>query len=154
MKYYINTKNVIYYGDRQDEDRELTCSEVEIYNKYFTIEPELEEIKAAKLKEINDVYENKSKMVKEDTPQEEVLTWDIQKIEAEGFEKDNSYQTSFIDGIALHRNIDRRELIDKILQKVRNFNNYMAEMTGVRQFYEDQIKYAKTIEEVENIRWI
>lgn len=109
--------------------------------------------KAAKLQEINIIYEQKASAVKIDTPDSEVLTWDIQKNEAEKWQADYDAATPFIDGLALARGIDRNELLQKVINKVKVYNEYMAALTGERQRYEDSLKAAATIDEVEAVVW-
>lgn len=147
--YYINKNGQVYIGDMVESDRVATDSEIEVY--YGS---KLDISKNNKLNQINLIYQKKSKIVKNDTPTDEVLTWDIQKNEAEAFEKDEASATPFIDGIASARKIDRIFLLNKVLEKTKIFNDYMAVLTGTRQFYEDQIKSAQSIKEVEEIIWI
>lgn len=116
-------------------------------------EKTLDEVKLDKIYEINAIYEQKSETIKIDTPESEVLTWDIQKNEVEGYMKDNSFPTPFIDNLALSRQINKSELVHKIITKVVAFNTYMAKITGQRQFYEDKIKAAVNKSEVESIVW-
>ncbi len=122
--------------------------EVNIEQPYV---PTLEEVKANKLAAINSTYEQLAKQAQIDTPDSEVLTWDIQKAEAEAWEKDNSTPTPFIDGLALGRGVDRVELILKVLEKVKAYSTFMSMLTGIRQGCEDKIKTANTIDDVTSV---
>lgn len=148
-KYYIKKDGQIYTGDMQNGDRIATDDEVIAY--YGS---PLDNAKKEKIVELNRTYEDKASNVKLDTPADEVLTWNIQKTEAEAFALDDTATTPFIDGLASARQVDRVFLINKILEKTRAYNDYMAYLTGTRQFYEDQIKMAQTIIDVEAVQWL
>lgn len=113
----------------------------------------LENLKIKKNKEINQTYEQKASLVKIDTPDSEISTWYIQENEAVAWQDNNTFLTPFIDGLAKARQVDRLELIDKILTKVNVYKTFMGSLTGQRQYFEDLIKLAKTKEEVETIVW-
>lgn len=122
---------------------------------FVIIKPEqsLEDIRKNQIKEINRVYEEKASMVKIDVPESEVNTWYIQEAEAMEWCKDDSVETPFVDSLAEARKIDREDLLKRIENKVTNFKLYMGALTGSRQYYEDQINEASTIEEIEAVIW-
>lgn len=113
----------------------------------------LTELKEIKKAEINAIYEQKASLVKIDTPESEISTWYIQESEALEWDKDNTKLTPFIDGLASARQMNRLELLGKVLNKVKTFKSYMSELTGKRQYLEDLIKVATTKEELDNIKW-
>ncbi|MDR1694123.1 MAG: hypothetical protein LBR70_02900 [Lactobacillaceae bacterium] len=117
------------------------------------IDKELSLLKADKLSEINVIYESRVSQVNSESPQSEILTWDIQKIEAEKYILDSSSPTPFIDGLVEARKIDKSALVDKIISKVSAYNSFMSSLTGERQFYEDKIKEADTVEKLNQIIW-
>ncbi len=114
---------------------------------------ELEAAKAAKLLEIN----NKAQAFIDalaslnEVPDFEVRTWVKQAQEAYAWEIDNAAPTPTLDLIALCRGVDRVELITKALQKAKQFDLLVGYTTGVRQGYEDQLKAAMVLAEVEAI---
>jgi hypothetical protein len=114
----------------------------------------LPEAKAAKLSEINGAYDMRANAVRVDTPDNEVLTWDIQRDEWLKWSADNTVATPFIDGLAQFRGVDRMDLMAKVGQKVMAFQSYMAMLTGKRQGYEDAIAAAETTVEVAGVVWI
>ena len=148
MIYYITKNKELYIGDKILGDREATAEEI-----LEILGDPIKNFKQEKLLEINQEYESQATYIKENIPQTEILTWDIQKNEAENWQKDNSFPTPFIDTMAQSRNMGKTELMTKIINKTKNFNLYIANLTGRRQKYEDQIEQATTIQELENIKW-
>ena len=130
---------------------------LDIINKELILsdfpEPSFNEQKYQKLLEINSIYEEKAAKIKSDTPESEVLTWNIQQTEYEKWSIDNSSPTPFVDNLAQAREIEKTILIEKIGAKINAFKSYMAQLTGERQKFEDQIKSAKTPDELKSIIW-
>lgn len=113
----------------------------------------LGEIKTNKLTEINTAYTNAVSVARVGVPEDEVLTWDIQKLEAQAWSVDSTVSTPFVDGLALGRDMDRVELLEKILVKVEAYQALVSYATGVRQRLEDAINSAEMVEEVNAIAW-
>lgn len=114
---------------------------------------ELEAAKAAKLLEIN----NKAQAFIDalanlnEVPDFEVRTWVKQAQEAYAWEVDNTAPTPTLDLIALGRGVDRVELITKALQKAKQFDVLVSYTAGVRQGYEDALKAASALVDIEAI---
>lgn len=115
--------------------------------------PTLEQAKATKLLEINSIYEDRAQLVRIGVPENEVLTWDIQKLEAEAWQINSAASTPLIDELARSREMDRVVLLGKVLEKVTAYRVYIGGLTGVRQRLEDLISVATTVEQVEAITW-
>lgn len=113
----------------------------------------LEPLKKLKLENINYEYNYRAELPKVGTPQVEVETWDIQKSEAEAWEKDNNSSTPFIDKLAESREMDRELLISKVLEKTIAYRDYIGTLTGIRQKLEDRIKAANNIDDLNLITW-
>ena len=111
-------------------------------------EPTIEEIKAAKLAEINSAYDVATSSLVSTYPDTELLTFDKQEKEAREWKADNSVSTPFLDGLALARGIDKAELVDRVIAKADAFEKEVATLTGLRQKYEDQLALAKTAEDI------
>lgn len=116
-------------------------------------EPTINELRAAKIQSINDTYEQQARLVRVDVPENEVLTWDIQKLEAEAWQINPEVTTPFINALAEARQIDRAILLEKVLEKVTAYRNYIGGLTGTRQRLEDLVNAATTKEELEAIVW-
>lgn len=111
-------------------------------------EPTLDELKSAKLSEINSEYDSSTSSIVSTYPDMEVLTFDKQEKEARSWYVDNSVSTPFLDGLALARGIDKAELVRRVIAKSNAFQTAVATLTGLRQRYEDQLSMATTAEEV------
>jgi hypothetical protein len=72
-------------------------------------------------------------------PEFERLTWPSQKADAEAWAKDKTAETKTLDIIAVSREEDREELIQKTLEKVDQYNNFAAMLAGKRQKLEKEI---------------
>lgn len=110
--------------------------------------PSIEEIKSAKLSEINAAYNAATSSIVSTYPSTELLTFDKQEQEARAWDADNSVSTPLIDALALGRGIDKAELVRRIIAKADAFAVATGYLTGQRQKYEDQIEAATTSEEV------
>lgn len=124
------------------------------YLKGFAPKQSIEELKTIKLQEINNDYTKRASLVKTGTPEDEVLSWDIQKLEAQAYIKDNKSPTPFIDALVINRDVKKEWLINKVLEKVKAYESYIGSLTGKRQKYEDKIKLAKTVEDLNLIIWV
>ncbi len=110
--------------------------------------PTLDEIKDAKLAEINGKYNVATSDLVSTYPSTELLTFDKQEKEARQWKADNSVATPFLDGLALARGIDKAELVDRVIAKADAFEKAVATLTGLRQKYEDQLALAQTAEDI------
>ena len=111
-------------------------------------EPTLEELKAAKLTEINAAYDDAVSLLVADYPSNELLTFDKQEAEARAWTADQSADTPLVDALALGRGMDKAELVSRILAKADAFAVATGYLTGLRQKYEDRLGLAQSAEDV------
>ena len=111
----------------------------------------LEELKANKLSEINSKYNIATESLVSTYPSTELLTFDKQEQEARAWLKDNNVETPLIDSLAEGRQIDKADLVNRIINKADLFAIQTGYLTGQRQHYEDQLELATTKEEIEAI---
>ena len=111
----------------------------------------LDELKAAKLTEVNESYDTATSALVSTYPDTELLTFDKQESEARAWQADNSASTPLIDALALGRGIDKAELVRRIIAKAEAFATATGYLTGQRQRYEDILDAATTAEEIEAI---
>ena len=71
--------------------------------------------------------------------------------EIERIIKDNNVETLLIDALAEGRQIDKADLVNRIINKADLFAIQTGYLTGRRQYYEDQLELATTKEEIEAI---
>ncbi len=162
---YVITKHGYLYHIPNNEE---FASEFAQVDEYANTHPEvvekeqpvqsktltLEDAKADKLAEINEQYETLAKQAQVDVPDSEMLTWDIQKSEAEAYQQDSSSPTPFIDTLALGRNMDKVELIEKILAKAVQYQQFIGLITGIRQQAEDMLKQADNTSDLLSISFM
>lgn len=95
----------------------------------------------ALFKENNISYEKATQTVTGDYPQMEKDTWPTQDKESRKWVNDPvNAKTPWIDRAASTRVLGREEYIRRTLAKAYQFNELSAHFTGLRQYYEDQIK--------------
>ena len=111
----------------------------------------MEKLKAAKLSEINAAYQQAIAEMTPGYPDDERLTFDKQEQEARGWLADNSFSTPFVDALAAGRQMDKAELIKRIIIKADAFALASGSLTGQRQRYEDMLDVAQDTEAVEAI---
>lgn len=105
-------------------------------------------IKAGKLAEINDAYQQAIATLTPTYPDDERLTFDKQEQEARAWLADNSTPTPFIDALAAGRQMDKAELVSRIIAKADAFALASGSLTGQRQRYEDMLDVAETADAV------
>lgn len=111
-------------------------------------EPELPELKAIKLNEINATYQQAIATLTPTYPDDERLTFDKQEQEARAWLADNSTSTPFIEALAAGRQMDKAELVSRIIAKADAFALASGSLTGQRQRYEDMLDAAQDAEAV------
>lgn len=108
----------------------------------------LPELKAFKLEEINVLYQQAIATLTPTYPDDERLTFDKQEQEARAWLADNSTPTPFIDALAAGRQMEKAELVSRIIAKADAFALASGSLTGQRQRYEDMLDVAETAEAV------
>lgn len=109
------------------------------------------QLKIEKLNEINAAYQQAIATLTPTYPDDERLTFDKQEQEARAWQADNSTSTPFVDALASGRQMDKAELVSRIIAKADAFALASGSLTGQRQRYEDLLDAAETAEEVEAI---
>ncbi len=109
------------------------------------------QLKIEKLNEINTAYQQAIATLTPTYPDDERLTFDKQESEARTWLADDSTSTLFVDALASGRQMDKAELVNRIIAKADAFALASGSLTGQRQRYEDLLDAAETAEEVEAI---
>lgn len=111
----------------------------------------LKSLKARKLAEINSAYQQAIATLTPTYPDDERLTFDKQEQEARAWLADDSTSTPFVDALAAGRQMDKAELVSRIIAKADAFALASGSLTGQRQRYEDLLDDAETADAVEAI---
>lgn len=113
----------------------------------------LDSAKSAKLAEINAKAQEFINVLVgyNETPPFERDTWPVQREEAKAWFADNSVATPNLARIALLRGLPLDDLRNKAYQKAVAYEDISFTVTGVRQKYEDQLKAAQSLEQVQAI---
>ena len=120
-------------------------------NSYIIVaipKPDLPELKAHKLNEINALYQQAIATLTPTYPDDERLTFDKQEQEARAWLADSSTSTPFVDALAAGRQMDKAELVSRIIAKADAFAIASGSLTGQRQRYEDMLDVAETADAV------
>ena len=119
------------------------------------IQPTLEEYKEKKLNFINAMFELEAQTLKDIIPNDERLSWDTQKLEAERFlQTGDKTQAPVLEALSLSRGLDINDLAQKVLQKNKAFNENIAKLIGNRQNLQKQIEQATNYKEVLAIEYV
>lgn len=110
--------------------------------------PTLDELKAAKLAEVNAAYDMAASSLVNTYPATELLTFDKQEQEARAYAADSSASTPFLAGLAKARGITLDDLVGRVIAKSDMFASAVATLTGQRQRYEDLLDATTTAEEI------
>lgn len=133
-----------------EQDVELSHNGVWYLSGYAPEQP-VDLAKKEKLAEINSAYESATSALVSTYPQTELLTFDKQEQEARAWTEDSAAETPLVDMLAAGRQMDKAELVRRIIAKADAFALATGYLTGQRQRYEDLLNEAKTLEEVEAI---
>jgi len=113
----------------------------------------LEEQRAAAMMRVNSGYEAEMNEILRQYPQAETLTWDKQEREARAWSADDTALTPYVDAIAEGRDMDKAELVTRIVAKADAWIQASGLATGKRQALEDQISAADSVESLNAIAW-
>jgi hypothetical protein len=116
----------------------------------------LEQLKSAKLGEINAACDAACGEVQSGYPAAEVLSWTKQESEARAYLADDNAATPLLNALALARGIDKAELAARVIAKADAFAVFSGVMIGKRQALEDALNALPadaTAERVAEIVW-
>ena len=114
-------------------------------------EVSLEEVKAAKLSEINRAADAAIATLTATYPDREISTFDKQEREARDWTADNTASTPLLSVLAQARGIPLDELVRRVLAKADAFAVASGSIIGQRQALEDRLDACTTLEEVQGI---
>ena len=115
-------------------------------------EPTLEDLRTAKIVEINKGYNAVMAYIQADYPAEEVLSWGRQASQARELLVNPDAEAVFVRVLASQKNISVNEMRDRILRNATNWEPIAALLTAQRQIMEEAAYMAQTIADVENIK--
>lgn len=156
MPYYKDTENNLHFLSQQDVASggksylPLGCVEVEAP---VPAAPTLDELKAAKLNEINAICEKSIAVLRAGYPDSEVLSWSKQENEARAFVADANAATPLLDALATARGIGKADLAGRVIAKADTFAALSGALIGKRQGLEDQIAAATTKDVLDGVAW-
>ena len=150
------------YHIPNDDEYQNTWSEIhtyaEAYPECVTEEepyeppvPTLEEVKAAKLSEINAVADRAIGTLTVTYPDREISTFDKQEAEARAYAADPTASTPLLSALAQARGIPLSDLVGRVLAKADASAVASGSIIGQRQALEDRLDACTTLEEVQGI---
>lgn len=141
------------YADGKPAGEDYLRRTLEFYG--YPVGPELltlEELKAAKLAQINEGCQSALAALTPTYPEKELLTFERQEREAHALLAGDSSDVAHITAIASGRGIPVEELARKIVAKADAFSLASGLLIGRRQRYEDILEGAQTKEAVAAIQ--
>lgn len=113
--------------------------------------------KADKLAEINATCEHGIGELTATYPASEVTTFNKQESEARAYLDDANAPTPLLDALATHREMDKDELVSRVIEKADAFAAASGAIIGKRQKLEDALNLltsdANTINDIAAITW-
>lgn len=114
-------------------------------------EPTLEEVKTAKLSEINAAADRAIATLTATYPDREISTFDKQESEARAYAADPTASTPLLSALAQARGISLPDLVERVLAKADAFAVASGSIIGQRQALEDRLDACTTLEKVQGI---
>lgn len=160
---YVITKNgmpyhVYLYAAEFAEEWDAVFAYAEAHPECVTEEqpyvppvPTLEEVKAAKLSEINAACDGLLNALTATYPDWEISTFDKQESEARAYAADPTASTPLLSALAQARGISLPDLAERVLAKADAFVVASGSIIGQRQALEDRLDVCTTLEEVQGI---
>lgn len=111
--------------------------------------PTLEEVKAAKLAEINAAADRAISKLTATYPDREIATFDKQEAEARAYSADPTAPTPLLSALSQARGVELPELVRRVIAKADAFAVASGSIIGQRQALEDRLNACATLEEVE-----
>ena len=115
-------------------------------------EQTLEDMRLAKLDEINAGYSAAIKYIQAGYPIEEVLSWDTQYLQSKELLENPEASAIFVRQLATQKNISLEEMRDRILANAESWQYVAGLLTAQRQIMEEAALLATSVEEVEKIK--
>jgi|GEM_PF-5014496 len=113
--------------------------------------PMLELAKQNKLAEINAAFDAKSAAITATYPENEVLTFDQQVVEAQAYQADSKAVCPMLQALSAARGIALDELCRRVLAKHQAFSFATGTLMGQRQAMEDMLDAAVSVNDVASI---
>ena len=118
---------------------------------YIPPVPTLEEVKAAKLSEINRAADAAIATLTATYPDREISTFDKQEREARDWTADNTASTPLLSVLAQARGIPLSDLVGRVLAKADAFAVASGSIIGQSQALEDRLDACTALEEIQAI---
>lgn len=99
--------------------------------------PSLNDLRAAKLAEINAEYETRAQQVAVGVPASEVVSWPKQEAEARALKADSKADALTLRAMAASRGVPLEVLAEKVIGKADAYSICIGKITGDRQRLED-----------------
>lgn len=129
-------------------NKAMICDKGDWYEVVALPEQTLEEVKAAKLAEINGACDRILKDAVKTYPETEVMTFDQQVMEARTYMADPTSDVSLLASLASTRGIELADLAARVMAKHQAFSALSGAVIGQRQALEDQLDACASIDEI------
>ena len=115
------------------------------------VDPPLEEVKAAKLAEINAECQRMLESLTPTYPERELTTFDKQESEARAYAADATASTPLLSALAAGRGIELADLVQRVIAKADAFTIASGFIIGQRQALENRLDAAQTVDDVQAV---
>ena len=129
-------------------NKAMICDKGDWYEVVALPEQTLEEVKAAKLAEINSACDGVLKNAVKTYPDMEMRTFDQQVREAQAYMADPASKVPLLASLASARGIGLADLAARVMDKHQSFSALSGAVIGQRQALEDQLDACVSIDEI------
>ena len=114
--------------------------------------PTVEEVRNAKLAEINAKYSTVMAYIQAGYPPEEILSWERQSTQAQALQQNPDAEAAFVRGLAVTKGVSVEEMAQRILANAASWEPIAALLTGQRQVMEECAWAAQTTVAINEIK--
>ena len=156
MKYYVK-RNENWNLEEWEQGMQPAgaLTEAEYTTRFPDPEPEpltLEQVRLAKIAEINAGYDSVMGYIQSGYPDKETLTWERQAVQARELQNNPDAEAVFVRVLATVKGVSVSEMAGRILANAENWEPIAAMLTAQRQVMEEAALAAQSVADVENIR--
>ncbi len=150
-----NEQNILCVELSDDDKQWVSTGDKYDMQKLCFVKPTLEEAKEQQLHYVNNRFESEVAKIKAQyTPQDELLTWDLQVSEANAYlnaKNKNAKNAPLLAKIAEQRGIELEALCQKVVEKSNAYREKVFTLIGYRQKLRESIESAESIEAVAGV---
>ena len=152
VTHFVTTTTSIHQETIVAKFKDIPGGPTQAEQEAIFLAKEFENAYARKQQEINTLFNVESDVLKGTAQPIEIDSFPTQEKEALAYQADSQADVLLLTGLASAREgIDVPELVQRVLANAHTYKLYLGQIMGKKHRYEDQLKEAKTMTDLENI---